>query len=262
MVTTIEVLRARPLTVANEEFLQSLTTVLRFAKCQVDETTSFAGKSEWLILYGVGAKVNDEARDEQVKRGGHALLWDFPYIREGKSTPYRRFSIDHDHPQRLFDQTIVDGARWSQFGVELREDFDPDGPIILVGLGHKSRLQHGHNWEYVKFKELRSRFKGRRIIYRPKKAADPCMLPCERDSETPIAELLKGAALAVCRHSNVAVDATIAGVPFEAQDGAAMWLKKREFNKQNRLEFLHRLAWFQWKADELTRAWAFARGLV
>ena len=74
-----------------------------------------------------------------------------------------------------------------------------------------------------------------------------------------IADLLRGASLAACRHSNVAVDAVVAGVPFEAVDGAAMWLAGKDYTPANRLDFLRRLAWWQWKASEAHLAWDFAK---
>ena len=106
------------------------------------------------------------------------------------------------------------------------------------------------------------RFPGRRIVFKPK-GSDPLRLPCERaDPETPIEELLRGSALVVCRHSNCAVDAVIAGVEFEAEDGAATWLRGREFTPANRLEFLQRLAWWQYKPHEAAPAWSFAKQVV
>src|SRR5690606_31042250 len=100
-------------------------------------------------------------------------------------------------------------------------------------------------------------FPGRKVIFRPKRR-DDMKLPCKTDGETPIAELLRGSSLVVCRHSNVAVDAAIAGVPFECEDGAAAWLQARPYTAENRLDFLRRLAHWQYRPDEADRAWAFA----
>jgi hypothetical protein len=84
--------------------------------------------------------------------------------------------------------------------------------------------------------------------------------PRSRHANTvPIEEALVGARLLVCRHSNCAIDATIAGVPFECEDGAAWWLAGKPFTAAARLDFLHRLCWWQWRHEESAQAWTFLR---
>lgn len=226
---------------------------------EVVETTQFQGKSDWLVLFGVGAAVNDQARKAQISRGGRVLHWDLGYFDRKKIVGHVRMSIDSDHPQQWIDRTAPNPERWEATGLCLREHADPAGPIVLVGLGKKSRAYLNEPmWERLMHAKLRIRFPGRRIIFRPK-GRDPLRLKCEADTTTPIADLLHGASLMVCRHSNCAVDATIAGVPFEAESGAAMWLQQRNFTPANRLEFLQRLSMWQWRATEAVQAWAFAK---
>jgi hypothetical protein len=194
-------------------------------------TSQFQGHSRWLVLFGAGALVNNVARIMQLKGGGRALLWDLGY-----------------------------------WGNRLREDHDPRGPILLVGLGRKSRLYlNAPHWERDQLARLRFEFPGSRIIYRPKpdngRNSYP-VLDCETNVETGIEQLLKGAALVVCRHSNVGVDAVIAGVPVRTEDGAAAWLNDKPFTPEVRLEFLRRLAWWQWSPNEAREAWQFARRIT
>lgn len=242
--------------------LAALAAAAKSAHDRVKETVSFEGRSDWLVLYGVGAAVNDEARNAQLARGGRVLMWDLGYIERKKVVGHLRMSIDTDHPQQWLDKTPADGSRWRRLSVELREDANKDGPILLIGIGRKSRLYlKTDDWERKTYESLVRRFPGRRIVYRPK-GRDERRLPCDRDETTPIADLLRGASLVVCRHSNVAVDAAIAGVPFEAENGAAMWLQQREFTPVNRMKFLQRLAFWQWRATEAAQAWAFAKQMV
>lgn len=239
--------------------LKALATAAGAAGDQVKESGSFEGRSEWLVLFGVGATVNDRARKAQLARSGRVLMWDLGYVDRKKIVGHLRMSIDADHPQDWLEKTEALPDRWARLDVPLREDADLAGPVLLIGLGRKSRAYLScPNWERDKFVELQKRFPGRQIIFRPK-GKDLTRLPCRMDSETPIHQLMQGASLVVCRHSNAAVDATIAGIPFEAQDGAAMWLQRREFTPANRLAFLQRLAWWQWRADEAAQAWAFAK---
>lgn len=235
---------------------------MRDAGDQVQETKRYEGRSEWLVLFGVGAAVNNAARNAQIARGGRVLIWDLGYVDRQKVVGHARMSIDADHPQLWLDATPSDGSRWARLGIEMQEQADPAGPVLLIGLGRKSRTYlNAPEWERKKLRKLVRRFPAREIVFRPK-GRDLVSISAAVNAVTPIDELLRGASLVVCRHSNVAVDATIAGVPFEAEDGAAMWLQGREFTPANRLEFLQRLAWWQWRADEASEAWAFAKRIT
>lgn len=226
-------------------------------------TKQYAGQSDLLVLYGVGAPDRAAARAAHVKSGRHVVIWDLGYFGRRKLDGYLRTSIDHDHPQRYLDRTPAISTRWDTHGIALRDDGNPEGHIILVGLGRKSRSYLGlPEWEVEQYQQLQLRFPGRRIVYRPKPGHPSPEIDCERDEQSSIENLLRGAALVVCRHSNVAVDAAIAGVPFECIDGAAMWLREKPFTIQNRIDFLRRLAWWQWRADEAKDAWAFIKRMV
>jgi len=238
-----------------------LVMALRVTFPNVYVTDKYRGDHEWLWLYGVGALEMDFARKKHVKSGRHVWLWDLGYF-DRKN--HMRCSVDHDHPQHWLAQAALDGTRWAALKLPLREDYQRDGPIILIGLGMKSRLYlHEHEWERLRYLTLRKRFPHHEIIYRPKPGSGPPVeLGCRVDEHSPIERLLKGASLVVCRHSNVACDAAVAGVPFECEDGAAVWLQSRPYTVDNRLEFLQRLAWWQWKNSELEQAWDFVSHLV
>ena len=259
---SVEILRAHRLSLSAEPMLKALASAARAAGDQVKETARFEGRSDWLVLFGVGAAVNDRARRWQLARGGRVLMWDLGYVDRKKAVGHLRMSIDADHPQHWLGKTEVSPDRWGRLDVPLRSEADPEGPVLLIGLGRKSRAYlRLPNWERDMLTRLRKRFGDRQIIFRPK-GKDLTQLPCATDRETPIEQLLCGASLVVCRHSNAAVDAAIGGVPFEAQDGAAMWLQRREFTPANRLDFLQRLAWWQWRANEAAEAWAFAKRIT
>jgi hypothetical protein len=238
-----------------------LLSALRSTFPQARVTSKYEGMSDWLWLYGVGAPDRDKARKHQVKNGRHVWLWDLGYFDRRN---HMRCSIDHDHPQNWLDRTPLDTARWNSLGVKLREDCDPTGHILLIGLGRKSRAYlHEEEWERLRLITLRNRFPNSEIIYRPKPGSGPPInLGCSMDATSTIEQLLKGCALVSCRHSNVACDAAVAGVPFECDDGAAMWLQAKPFTVENRLEFLRRLAWWQWKPSEVKQAWNFVQKVV
>lgn len=226
-------------------------------------TGQYSGLSDLLMVWGAGSDQNAIAIKRHLLRGKHVISWDHGYVGRTKETGYFRMSLDHWHPQAYFDQTPNDPKRWDVHAIDLREDSSPKGHIVLAGLGPKShKYLNSSGWEYRKLRQLKLRFPNRRIIYRPKPGRAYRALPCETVSDGPIHELLKGASLVVAKHSNVSVDAVIAGVPFECEDGAALWLQQREFTPENRLDFLRRLAHWQYKVTEANEAWEFIQRMI
>lgn len=224
------------------------------------ESRRYTQTPGWLTLWGVGAPDRGAARQAHVESGHSAILWDLGYVGRYRPNAYVRVSIDHDHPWRLLDRTPPAPERWDVHGIELRDDHDPNGHIVMVGLGNKSRVVGTADlWEAETAERLRQRFPKRRIVYRPKPKSEARPCGFEVDERPLIEDVLRGAALVVCKHSNVAVDAAIAGVPFECDDGAAYWLKGKDFTPFNRLDFLRRLAWWQWREDEAEEAMQFIR---
>ncbi len=223
-------------------------------------TREYQGSALWFVVYGYGHPVRNQFRQRHLRSGRPVVIWDLAYFDRERSL---RCSINHDHPQHWLDQTPADPSRWDRLEVKLREDcYDPNGHIILVGLGRKSRsyLNVG-DWENAMLRDLRLRFPDKKIIYRPKPKSPAMRLDCATDSTSKFEHLLRGASLVFCRHSNAACDAAIAGVPFECIDGAARWLVGRPYTPENRLGFLRRLAWWEWRADEAGKAWEFLQSM-
>lgn len=204
--------------------------------CQI--SPHYRGNRRILMLWGYGRPDHAAAVKRHLSEGGRAIMWDLGYF--GKHEGYCRVSLDYWHPQHLLDGTLPNPERLDKFDIKLRNDFSPDGKVIIAGLGDKSRKFLGLlGWEVRMLKRY------------------PRAIIKKKRGKMAIEEALKGASLLVCRHSNCAIDATISGVPFECSDGAAMWLRDKPFTKENRVDFLRRLAWWQWKADEAEEAWSF-----
>lgn len=223
-------------------------------------TNRYEGMGDVLMVWGAGNAEIDKAIQQQLGRGRRVVSWDHGYFRRAKHGGYLRVSIDDWHPQRWIEKTIPDPARWGGLNIRLQEVGAENGHIILVGMGPKShKFLKSDAWESSKLMQLRQRFPGRRIVFRPKVGRPFTPLQCETVADGPIEDLLRGAALVVCRHSNVAVDAAVVGVPFECEDGAAVWLRDRPFTRENRLDFLRRLACWQYLPAEATAAWRHIR---
>lgn len=219
------------------------------APLPVKVTTSYSGDCDLLLLWGVGREGHHQARDHQVKMGRFAALWDMGYLQTGDDH-YYRVSLNHQHPQGWLDRTPNDPERFNQLGLALENIGDPKGHILVVGMGHKSHaFLKTHGWEQRQMAALRIQYPGKSINLRPK--------PHKKMRAQPIKTDMQRASLVVCRHSNAGVQAALWGVPVRSEDGAVVWLKDKEYTPENRLDFLRRLAHWQYKTSEFQQAWDF-----
>jgi hypothetical protein len=224
------------------------------------QTAEYEGNSDLLMLWGLGEESRSLACKKHLANGGRAILWDIGYF--GREEGYARLSIDYWHVQHL-DITRPKPSRWQSLGIQVTDQSSQAGHIVLVGMGPKSHTYtKEYEWEENKLAELRKRFPSRHIVFRPKPGKPIKALDCDVAAGGPIADVLRGASLVVCRHSNVAVDAVALGIPFECEDGAAKWLSNKPYTEQTRQDFLHRLAWWQWLPSESVDAWKFILGII
>lgn len=257
----VEVLLPPGMVIRGEKMLNAMVAAAPRADVDVIVSKSWQGAAPVLMAYGLGHPVRRLWTEAHKKQGGRLIGWDLGYwLRDVPRTFSMRCTIDDDHPHRWIRKESPD--RWNATGIELREDHDPSGPIILVGMGRKQCVLMGigwQDWERKKLEELKARFPGRRIVFRPKRETDrldgaPSILGT-------IEQVLQGASLVVCHHSNVAVDACIAGVPVECSDGAAYALYRDNPNpsREERAEFLRSLAWWNWNPTEALAAWWYLK---
>lgn len=239
-------------------FMQSLLGSASSASFDVSCTKRPRAFDGLLVVYGVGHPDIARAVSEHIGRGYRAVCWDVGYW--GKSF---RMAIDGHHPTAL---PPVSADRFDRQNIQLRDDHDPRGHIVLVGLGPKSRYMDT-SWEERALQQIKQAYPRRRVLYRPKPRREYVPLPVETDWYSPIEDVLRGAALVVTRHSNVGVDACIAGVPVVAEMGAPSLLYGSDLlnpikpTEDERRDFLRRLAWWQWRDDEALTAepWRWIR---
>lgn len=245
---TVEFLYVKRPNMRAMRMLDALWSAVELAGDVPKKTTWYLGKSDWLIFQGSGFPEHNQARNLQRKRG-HTFHTDLGYTNREENM--MRVCVDDDHPHKWFYKTEQRPSN-----IQLRNTFKEDGPIILVGLGTKSRKYlRAFDWEKQKFKQLKAEFPDRQIIYRPK-GDDFSNFPCKTDSLTPFSELVDGASLVVARHSNCCIDAMLANVPFSCEDGAAMAFDG------DRQKFVNKLSRWQYTPDRASEAWAFAKEIV
>lgn len=213
-----------------------------------------------LMLYGLGGRDRLPFADRHLRGGGRTACWDAGYWGRKGEDRYFRLAFDGFHcPQMIMRGADPGPERWASAGLAaIRDKFTPSGPIVLVGNGYKANAVGAEGWSASMSREIRRTFPGRTIHYRPKREfREPSVVRDRVVDEGSIESVISGASLVVCRHSNVAVDACRLGVPVVCQDGAAACIypsKLSDADKQpsleKRMEFLRRLAWWQWSTSE------------
>lgn len=232
-----------------------LTAMAAAATIPVCVRENYVGDCEILMTYGIGHSIRRHWWQKHLAKGGRGVAWDLGYWAHSQGT--MRVSLDADHPQRWIREEPPE--RWDAWGIPLRSDGDERGPAVIVGLGAKSLAVHRLDplqWERHATKKARTM--GVKPVFRPKRNTDPA-LPGLRVVGGSIEEALRGASLVLCRHSNVAVDACVAGVPVMCEDGAAVALyrKCRAPTHEQRLQFMRSLAHWQYTPDEAATAWTY-----
>jgi hypothetical protein len=214
-----------------------------------------------LILYGLGGADRRQIAADHLASGKPFVAFDLGYWERNIEPRKFRMAVNGHHPKGVMNGDYPGARRFDSAGIRIGSVADPGGPIMLVGIGPKSNAVGADGWVRNKAKELEATFPGKQIIYRPKpnKAHEVDSYPI---SAGPIDAALEGMSLVVCRHSNVAVDACRLGVPVVCDDGAAVAIypsqlsdKDNQPDEATRLEFLHRLAWWQYSADEPELIW-------
>lgn len=233
-----------------------IEAMIAAAPVEVRVRERYRGECDILMTYGMGHPVRRPWWQQHRAAGGRCIGWDLGYWR--RDDGMMRCTIDHDHPQAMLRPEPPE--RWDRERIALRSDGKANGPIVLVGLGAKTVRDHGMKslrWERGQIERLKAERPARKIVFRPKRPNDRS--PNGTADNRPIEAVLNGASLVVCRHSNVAVDACIAGVPVQCEDGAAhaLYANNEQPSPDERLQFLRSLAWWQWHKTEAADAWTY-----
>jgi hypothetical protein len=232
------------------------------APIPIRRSEAYTGKADIFVTYGTGHPIRRPWWQAHRRKGGRCIGLDLGYWDRADPDAAMRVTLDTDHPPQWIRREPA--TRWRATGISLREDADPDGPIVVVGMGRKSLQvlrEKPLQWETALLPRLRAL--GREIVYRPKRPTDPVPKGLRALRDQPIADVLRGASLVVCRHSNVAVDACIAGVPVACDGGAASALygadpsAPKTVTRFDRRRFLEGLAWWNWRPSEAAQAWKY-----
>lgn len=238
---------------------------------------TYKGASEWLLVWSLGHPYRKDAFNRHKAAGGRVITMDLGYWRrylEPKTGALMRLSIDAPHPQDLL-WSVTDPSRFQMYEIPITDDYDPDGPVVIVGMGTKGAAVVDYRFGAFEERALamvRERWPERQVIYRPKvKYPRPVHQMPGADKTVEggdLADVIRGASLVICQHSNSAVDAIAQGIPVLVEDGAAVALVgsgiDREpvvFSAEQRRAFFQAIAWWQWTPTEAKagQVWRFIR---
>lgn len=241
-----------------------IMALMRTAPIPIAHRPVYKGNCEILVSYGTGHPERRPWIEKHIAKGGRFIGLDLGYWDREEPDAGMRTMIDGDHCTKFLRPEP--GDRFAATGIQMREHFDPDGPIMLVAKGMQARRVTGDgplSWESQAIARIRAELPGRRIIYRRKRTSDGVPSGVECAPDTPISEALRGVSLVVCQHSNVAVDACIAGIPAVCEYGAASAIYGNDLcnpkapSKAERLAFLQSLAYWNWRPSEAAACWAY-----
>lgn len=202
--------------------------------------------------------------------GKNAVYLDLAYWSRG--THYK-VAVNARHPTAYFQNVKHDNKRRSSFTSEIKPwSFCPPEPkpwtedgehVLIAGLSQKAAwAEHEGPWGEYEEKavaELR-KYTQRPIIYRAKTSGSAKPIPGTRLStlQEPLGPLLKRAWATVTRHSNVAVDGFLMGVPCFSWYGVGSVLSLQDVSKiekpwrpEGRDQLFNDIGYCQWSIPEM-----------
>lgn len=217
-----------------------------------------------ILFYGLSDGLR-RIFDDYRGAGRKALYVDLGYWGRRKRTRwdgYHKIALNDRHPTRYFQDKRHDAARFNDLGITI-QPWRPEGRhIIVAGMSAKAAAAEGlqaETWEKAAIAKLRSLTR-RPIIYRPKPNWPGArrISGASMDCETPLEIALRDCHAVVARHSNVAVDALVAGVPVFCDAGVASVLGSGRLANietplmpKGRAQWAYDLAHVQYTMDEM-----------
>lgn len=205
-------------------------------KVNVVDESRWKGTPDTPIAVFYGLEGNTPAIFEHYRTtpGLKAVYIDLGYWgrREGgRFSGYHKIVVNARHPTAYLMDVCRSADRFERFGVQIKPWRRDGQHILLAGMGDKGAAAEGflpEEWERKTIAHIRS-VSDRPIVYRPKpswKQARPIFGTRYSHRDTPVEREFENCWAVVTHHSNVAVDALLAGIPAYAMGGVAMKLQQ------------------------------------
>ena len=221
-------------------------------------------KHKWLFMWGPGGDTQRVYAKDHKSVGGLIAFFDLGYFGRSSSPSAGsiRLTFNEPHPQRFAHLAPTDIWRYRKEQIVIEDVMDPNGSVVVCGLGRKSRQLYGYRgmeWEHKVVERIRKHYPDREIVYRPKPKHQETIAGTRHGAQGTIRDQLVGASLVVVHHSNVGVDAAILGVPCICCDGIAANFWPNSWGNElvvpslrAREKFLVQVSWFNWYIQEVS----------
>jgi len=222
------------------------------------------------IFYGLAVGLGRILQDYR-QSGRKAVYCDLGYwtrrIRS-RHDGYHKLAVNDRHPTDYFMRKDHTTERFERHGVPILPYRAMGRHILVAGMSAKAALAEQlkpNDWEERTIARLRE-LTNRPIIYRPKPnwTGASHISGSTMDRDTPLPVALRNCHAVVTHHSNVAIDALLAGVPVFCEKGAASILSSGDLSRINRPRLMPgrgrwaaNLAWCQWNVREIKEGLAY-----
>lgn len=210
------------------------------------------------ICYGWINELTDKIFSQHQEAGVPFVFVDLGYWDRGIEGYYRIGINDWDTAKHMKRDCPSD--RFNKLNVPLRDDWNPSASqVMIVGMSGKAAWTHGYKegeWEHdTKQFLIGSARPGFTFYIRQK--------PNKQNRRiAPIEEDLKESRFVVSHHSNVAVDALVAGIPFWAKKGVGALISPPTLDSalfdtpwfpepKDKMQLLYDIAYAQWTPGEM-----------
>ncbi len=227
------------------------------------------------VFYGLYGKIRHAFVDYR-KPPRKAVYIDLGYWNRtegGKLYGYHKIAVNSRHPTAYFQNRPMPHNRFLQQGVAISPWQKGGRHILVAGMGAKAADVEGFKpseWEESAVREIR-RYTDRPIIYRPKPSwrhATEIEGTTFSGRDERLATVLADCHAVVSHHSNVCVDAILAGIPSFCWHGVAKPMSLRELAlietplyPDDREQWAANIAYTQWRPDEMASgaAWRYLK---
>lgn len=231
---------------------------LKDSRCYTHPNTDVA------VFYGWGGGLR-RTFDEYKAAGLKAVYIDLGFWGRRKRTKhdgYHKIVVNSRHPTEYFQNVKHSHGRFKHFGIDIKPWQQGGNKILLAGMSEKAAKAEGfrpEQWEKAAV-DVVFRSTNKTIHYRPKPnwSRATRIRGTVHQGDLPLQAAFKDCHAVMTHHSNIAVDAILAGIPTFCESGVASVMSLQDLSKidepwypEEREQWAADIAWTQFSVEEM-----------